>query len=66
MLAHAIRATFVIRKGSEDLHKKVHRYSLIVWLVWLISYIGGIWLVMGSKLVSSHEFYSLHLPKTYS
>jgi uncharacterized repeat protein (TIGR03987 family) len=47
MLAHAIWATYVIRKGSETLHKKFHRYSLIVWLVWLIPYFGGMWLAMG-------------------
>lgn len=47
MLAHAIWATVVIRKGSEELHKKFHRYSLIVWLVWLIPYFGGMWLAMG-------------------
>jgi uncharacterized repeat protein (TIGR03987 family) len=33
MLAHAIWATYVIRKGSEDLHIHFHRYSLVVWLI---------------------------------
>jgi hypothetical protein len=36
----------VISKGSEDLHKHFHRYSLFVWLVWLIPYFGGMWLAM--------------------
>ncbi len=47
MLAHAIWATHVIRKGSELLRKRFHRYSLFVWLVWLIPYFGGMWLAMG-------------------
>jgi uncharacterized repeat protein (TIGR03987 family) len=47
MLAHAIWATYVIRKGSEDLHIHFHRYSLMVWVIWLIPYFGGMWLAMG-------------------
>ncbi len=46
MLAHAIWATQVIRKGSDALRKKFHRYSLFVWLVWLIPYFGGMFLAM--------------------
>jgi uncharacterized repeat protein (TIGR03987 family) len=45
MLIHAIWATYVVRKGSEDSRKRFHRYSLIVWLIWLIPYIGG--MIMG-------------------
>ncbi len=46
MLAHAIWATRVLRKGSETLHRKFHRYSLIVWLIWLVPYFGGMFLGM--------------------
>jgi len=45
MLVHAIWATYVVRKGSEPARKKFHRYSLIVWLIWLIPYLGG--MIMG-------------------
>jgi uncharacterized repeat protein (TIGR03987 family) len=45
MLIHAIWATYVVRKGSETTRKKFHRYSLIVWLIWLIPYFGG--MIMG-------------------
>ena len=45
MLVHAIWATFVVRNGSENLRKRFHRYSLIVWMIWLIPYIGG--MIMG-------------------
>jgi uncharacterized repeat protein (TIGR03987 family) len=45
MLAHAIWATYVVRKGSEGARGGFHRYSLIVWLIWLIPYFGG--MIMG-------------------
>ena len=46
MLAHALWATHVIRKGDEDKRKIFHRYSLFVWLIWLIPYIGGMYIGM--------------------
>ena len=45
MLIHAIWATFVVIRGSESSRKKFHKYSLIVWLIWLIPYLGG--MIMG-------------------
>jgi uncharacterized repeat protein (TIGR03987 family) len=45
MLFHAIWATYVVRKGSENSRKRFHRYSLIIWLIWLIPYFGG--MIMG-------------------
>ncbi len=46
MLAHAIWATYVVRKGSEKARTGFHRYSLIVWLIWLIPYLGGMFMGM--------------------
>jgi uncharacterized repeat protein (TIGR03987 family) len=46
MLIHAIWATYVVRKGSESTRKKFHRYSIIVWLIWLVPYFGGMWMGM--------------------
>jgi uncharacterized repeat protein (TIGR03987 family) len=46
MLGHAIWATVVVRRGSESVRKGFHRYSLIVWLIWLIPYFGGMYLGM--------------------
>jgi uncharacterized repeat protein (TIGR03987 family) len=40
MLAHAAWATSVVRKNKTSLRQNFHRYSLIVWLIWLIPYIG--------------------------
>ncbi len=41
MLGHAMWATYVVRKGSEKARTGFHRYSLVVWIIWLIPYIGG-------------------------
>jgi uncharacterized repeat protein (TIGR03987 family) len=46
MLAHAIWAAVVTRRGSEDARKTFHRYSFVVWLVWLLPYIGGMVIAM--------------------
>ena len=46
MLIHAIWATWVIKKGSEKLKIAFHKYSVFVWLVWLIPYFGGMYLGM--------------------
>jgi uncharacterized repeat protein (TIGR03987 family) len=46
MLAHAIWATWVVNKGSDEQRRKFHRYSVFVWLVWLIPYFGGMYIGM--------------------
>jgi len=46
MFAHAIWASIVARSGTEDARTGFHRYSLIVWLVWLVPYFGGMGLAM--------------------
>ncbi len=46
MLGHAIWATVAVKKGSESARRKFHRYSLMVWLFWLIPYFGGMYMGM--------------------
>lgn len=46
MLAHAIWATWVVRSGSVELRTRFHRYSVLVWLFWLVPYFGGMYLGM--------------------
>ena len=41
MLVHAIWATIVVNKNKTELRKSFHRYSIIVWIIWLVPYIGG-------------------------
>lgn len=46
MLFHAIWATTVIIKKDELIRLKFHKFSIIVWLIWLIPYFGGMYLGM--------------------
>jgi len=46
MLIHAIWATYVARKGSEKSRRNFHHYSLVVWLIWLVPYFGGMYIGM--------------------
>lgn len=47
MLGHAIWATITVRRGTEEARAGFHRYSLLVWLFWLVPYIGGMLLGKG-------------------
>lgn len=49
MLSHAIWATIVTRRGTRQVRTRFHRYSLAVWLIWLIPYIGGMYLGMAGR-----------------
>jgi uncharacterized repeat protein (TIGR03987 family) len=44
MLVHALWATWVARRGSEELRIGFHRYSIIVWMIWLVPYFGGMYI----------------------
>lgn len=46
MLAHAIWATIVTLRASDEVRSGFHRYSLFVWLVWLVPYFGGMYIGM--------------------
>jgi uncharacterized repeat protein (TIGR03987 family) len=46
MFGHAVWATRVVRKGSEEARRHFHRFSLVVWIIWLIPYIGGMFMGM--------------------
>lgn len=41
MLFHAIWATVVIVKNNEESKAKFHKFSIIVWIIWLIPYFTG-------------------------
>ena len=41
MLGHASWATWTIWKGTEAAQRGFYRYSIFVWLFWLVPYIGG-------------------------
>jgi uncharacterized repeat protein (TIGR03987 family) len=48
MLIHAIWATRVVMKNNEKLRLSFHKFSIIVWLIWLVPYFGGMYLGMKS------------------
>jgi uncharacterized repeat protein (TIGR03987 family) len=41
MLFHALWATLVLLRKNETMILKFHRFSIIVWLIWLIPMISG-------------------------
>lgn len=50
MFAHAAWATWVAWRGTEDVRESFHRFSLVVWLIWLVPYFGGMWVGMRNAL----------------
>lgn len=46
MLIHAIWATRVVLKNNEKLRLNFHKFSITVWLIWLVPYFGGMYLGM--------------------
>ncbi|MDV3428583.1 MAG: TIGR03987 family protein [Bacillota bacterium] len=41
MLIHAVWATFVLAKNDEKAKSDFHRFSIIVWIIWLIPFLSG-------------------------
>jgi uncharacterized repeat protein (TIGR03987 family) len=41
MFGHAIWATWTIRRGTPEAQRRFYKYSIFVWLFWLVPYIGG-------------------------
>lgn len=41
MLVHAFWATFVLIKKNDVMINKFHKFSLHVWIIWLIPFISG-------------------------
>lgn len=48
MLIHAVWATYVYLKGSEKAKASFHKFSIVVWLIWLVPYISGMFMGMGA------------------
>ena len=41
MLIHAIWAAVVLVKKNQNMISKFHKFSIIVWIIWLIPFISG-------------------------
>ena len=48
MLIHALWALIVLLRKDEQALKSFHRFSVFVWLIWLIPYLSPIFLGMGN------------------
>lgn len=46
MFAHALWATHVAFRGTETIRKRFHNFSILVWLIWLVPYFGGMYMSM--------------------
>ncbi len=42
MLVHAVWATLVLARKREKAMKSFHRFSLVVWAIWLLPYLSGL------------------------
>ena len=48
MLFHAVWATIVIVRKNESMILQFHKFSLVVWLIWLVPMITG--MILGSNV----------------
>jgi uncharacterized repeat protein (TIGR03987 family) len=47
MLSHSIWATVVLVRKQEDMIRNFHKFSLVVWMIWLIPFFNGVFVGMG-------------------
>lgn len=47
MLIHAVWGTYVLIKKENKLIENFHKFSVIVWIIWLIPYLLGMLVGMG-------------------
>jgi uncharacterized repeat protein (TIGR03987 family) len=48
MLIHAIWATFVLIKKDEKLMRDFHKFSVVVWIIWLVPYLSPMFFGMAN------------------
>ena len=41
MLVHALWASWVLWRGSAEDKRRFHRFSVMVWTIWLVPYLTG-------------------------
>ncbi len=47
MLIHVVWAFIVLIKNKQEAKERFHKFSLIVWAIWLIPYLIGMFMGMG-------------------
>lgn len=50
MLMHSVWAAIVLLCNDERLILNFHKFSLVVWLTWLVPYFSGLLLSMGDEI----------------
>ena len=48
MFVHALWAYIVLRKGDEKAIKNFHKFSVLVWFIWLIPYFSPMFFAMAT------------------
>jgi uncharacterized repeat protein (TIGR03987 family) len=46
MLFHAVWATVVLALNQEDMRQNFHKFSIVVWLIWLVPFLSGMLFAM--------------------
>lgn len=41
MIFHAVWATFVLKRGNEQSIQNFHKFSILVWTIWLVPFLSG-------------------------
>ncbi|MBK6953939.1 MAG: TIGR03987 family protein [Actinomycetales bacterium] len=49
MAVHAVWATVVLRRRDERWLTKFHRFSVVVWAIWLIPYLSPMFVAMATR-----------------
>jgi len=49
MFIHAIWATIVLVRKDENMIKNFHKFSVVVWLIWLIPYFSPMFLQIAAR-----------------
>ena len=49
MLFHAIWATVVLIRKKESMIHTFHKFSMVVWIIWLIPYLSGVIFGVGGQ-----------------
>lgn len=47
MFVHAVWASIVLARRDERLIKNFHKFSIVVWLIWLVPYLSPMFLRIG-------------------
>lgn len=48
MIVHAVWATVVLARKNEKAQHTFHRFSIVVWCIWLIPYLLGVFMGMNN------------------